>query len=202
MLTIILAVCFTANTGGTDMADPEKNEQTLKKAIFAGGCFWCMEKPYESYDGIVEVICGYTGGEKENPNYQEVSSGMSGHIEAVEVTYDPSKIDYNKLLDIFWRQIDPTDPGGQFGDRGEQYKTAIFYHDDEQKQLAERSKQDLEGSGKFDKPIATKIIKASAFYKAEEYHQDYYKKQPVHYKSYYLNSGRGPFLQQTWGDEK
>ena len=181
------------------MEKANRPSKELKKATFAGGCFWCMEKPYESYEGIVEVISGYTGGKSENPTYSEVSSGGSGHVEAVQVSYDPSVISYEKLLDIFWRQIDPTDPGGQFADQGYQYTTAVFYHDDEQKQLAEQSKQDLADSKKFDKPIVTRIVEVAPFFKAEEYHQDYYKKNPVHYNSYRHGSGRGPFLEKTWG---
>ena len=175
--------------------------QELKKATFAGGCFWCMEKPYESYEGIVEVVSGYTGGKQKDPTYGEVSSGSTGHVESVQVTYDPAIISYEKLLDIFWKQIDPTDPGGQFADRGHQYTTAIFYHDDEQKRLAERSKRDLADSKKFDGPIVTKIVEATPFYKAEDYHQDYYKKHPVHYNSYRQGSGRGPFLKRKWGKD-
>lgn len=181
------------------MEKTKGNSQDLKKATFAGGCFWCMEKPYESYEGIAEVVSGYTGGKLKNPTYGEVSSGSTEHVEAVQVTYDPSKISYRELLDIFWKQIDPTDSGGQFADRGHQYTTAIFYHDDQQKQLAERSRQDLIDSKKFDKPIVTKIIKMTPFFKAEEYHQDYYKKHPIHYNSYRNGSGRGPFLKKTWG---
>jgi len=173
-----------------------------KQATFAGGCFWCMEKPYEAYDGILEVISGYTGGQKENPRYGEVSSGSTNHREAVQITYYPSKITYEELLDIFWRQIDPTDSGGQFADRGAHYQTAIFYSDEEEKKLAEKSKQDLEDSKKFDLPIATEIIQSSPFYMAEEYHQDYYKKNPAHYNSYYAGSGRKAYLQKTWKKEK
>ena len=171
----------------------------LKEATFAGGCFWCMEKPYEQYDGIQSVISGYTGGRKGDPTYEEVSSGRTGHVEAVQITYDPDRITYEELLGIFWRQIDPTDDGGQFADRGEQYMTAIFYHDGEQKTLAEISKKKLEDSKKFDKPIATKIIQYTKFYPAEDYHQDYYKKDPVRYDSYYQFSGRGPYLKKVWG---
>jgi len=201
---ILLALIFLTAYGFTGWAEErmekaKSDSSDLKKATFAGGCFWCMEKPYESYEGIVEVISGYTSGKLKNPTYTEVSSGSTGHVEAVEVTYDPSKIPYTKLLDIFWRQIDPTDSGGQFADRGHQYTTAIFYHDDEQKQLSEQSKQDLMESKKFDQPIVTKIIEATPFFAAEEYHQDYYKKQPVHYDSYRHGSGRGPFLKKTWG---
>ena len=146
-------------------------------ATFAGGCFWCMEKPFEEITGVVSVVSGYTGGKEENPTYEEVSSGTTGHVEAVEITYDPSQVDYKTLLDIFWKQVDPTDPGGQFVDRGGQYGTAIFYHSSEQKKLAEESKNELETSGKFSKPVVTKIIEASNFYPAEEYHQDYYEKK-------------------------
>ena len=174
-------------------------QKGLKTATFAGGCFWCMEKPYEQYDGIQSVISGYTGGRKGDPTYEEVSSGRTGHVEAVQITYDPDRITYEELLGIFWRQIDPTDDGGQFADRGEQYMTAIFYHDGEQKTLAEISKKKLEDSKKFDKPIATKIIQYTKFYPAEDYHQDYYKKDPVRYDSYYQFSGRGPYLKKVWG---
>jgi len=161
--------------------------------------FGAWKKPYEQYEGVSEVISGYTGGQEDDPSYAEVSSGATGHVEAVEVTYDPNKITYEKLIDIFWRQIDPTDPGGQFADRGDHYKTAIFYKDDQEKQIAEQSKKSLADSKKFDQPIATKILKASKFFKAEEYHQDYYKKNAAHYNSYRQGSGRGPFLEKVWG---
>ncbi len=174
----------------------------VETATFAGGCFWCMEPPFEKKEGVLEVVSGYTGGDEIDPTYEEVSAGRTRHVEAVRIRYDPSRTTYSEILDIFWRQIDPTDLGGQFADRGSQYKTAIFYHNDEQKRLAEKSKKDLEESGKFDKPIVTKILEASEFYKAEEYHQDYYKKDPLRYKSYRFYSGREPFLQKMWGDEK
>ena len=172
-----------------------------EKATFAGGCFWCMETPFEKLDGVTEVISGYTGGKKVNPTYEEVSYGGTGHLESVQIIYDPSKITYSELLDVFWKQIDPTDPNGQFVDRGSQYRSAIFYHNDEQKGLAEKSKEELDESGKFGKPIVTEIIMASAFYKAEEYHQDYYKKNPIRYKFYRYNSGRDQYLKKIWGDE-
>ncbi len=175
--------------------------EMYKEAIFAGGCFWCMEKPFEKMDGVKEVISGYTGGHERNPTYNEVSAGTSGHYEAVKIVYDPSYVTYKDLLPIFWRQIDPTDAGGQFADRGPQYKTAIFYVDDEQKKLAEESKKELEGSGKFNKPIVTPILKAGEFYKAEEYHQDYYKTNPERYKRYRKGSGRDQYLKNTWGDK-
>ncbi len=174
-------------------------EPKLEKATFAGGCFWCMEPPFEKLKGVNEVISGYTGGHKATPTYEEVSSGTTGHVEAIEVFYDPSQITYSELLDVFWRQIDPTDPGGQFVDRGEQYRTVIFYHTDEQKRLAEKSKENLEKSGRFKKPIVTEIFPASKFYRAEEYHQDYYKKSSFKYKYYRFRSGRDQYLKKIWG---
>ncbi|HSA79131.1 MAG TPA: peptide-methionine (S)-S-oxide reductase MsrA [Nitrospirota bacterium] len=174
----------------------------LEKAIFAGGCFWCMVPPFEKLDGVREVISGYTGGHKVNPTYEEVSSGTTGHVEAVEVTYDTTKVTYEKLLDVFWRQINPTDAGGQFVDRGSSYKSAIFYNNEEQKKLAEKSKKELERSGRFDKPIVTEIRPAGPFYRAEEYHQDYWKKNPIRYKFYRYNSGRDQYLGKIWGKEE
>lgn len=172
------------------------------KATFAGGCFWCMEHPFEKLDGVVGVVSGYTGGHKEDPTYEEVSSGRTGHMEAVEIRYDPSKITFTQLLDVFWKQIDPTDPGGQFVDRGGQYGTAVFYHSEEQRIAAEKSKQELARSGRFGKPIVTEIKAAERFYEAEGYHQDYYKKNPIRYKYYRYNSGRDPYLKSKWGDEQ
>jgi peptide methionine sulfoxide reductase msrA/msrB len=171
----------------------------LEKATLAGGCFWCMEHPFEKLEGVLEVISGYTGGHKDNPTYEEVSSGMTGHLEAIEITYDPSRISYSEILDIFWKQIDPTDSGGQFVDRGQQYRSAIFYHSEEQKALAEKSKSELNKSGRYKNPIVTEIIKASKFYKAEDYHQDYSKKNPIRYKYYRYNSGRDQYLKRVWG---
>ena len=174
------------------------SESKLSKATFAGGCFWCIESPFEELDGVKNVISGYIGGHTKNPTYKEVSSGSTGHFEAVEITFDESIISYNKLLNLFWIQIDPTDEGGQFSDRGTQYKTAIFYHDQNQKRLAEESKNSLDESGKFNNPIVTSIIKASAFYLAEDYHQDYYKKCPLDYNRYKKGSGREDFIKKTW----
>jgi peptide methionine sulfoxide reductase msrA/msrB len=174
----------------------------LGKATFAGGCFWCMEPPYEKIDGVKEVISGYTGGHKKNPTYEEVSSNITGHAEAVQITYDASKISYEELLDIFWRQIDPTDPGGQFVDRGSSYRTAIFYHSEEQKVLAHQSREAMEKSGRFGKPIVTEIVPASIFYRAEDYHQDYYINHKVRYKYYRYFSGRDQYLDKIWGNEK
>ncbi len=176
-------------------------QNKLEKATFAGGCFWCMEPPFEQLNGVKEVISGYTGGFKKNPTYEEVSYGKTGHMEAIQVTYDPSIITYEKLLDVFWMQIDPTDTNGQFVDRGSQYRTAIFYHTQEQKRLAEESKREIKESGRFDKPIVTEIIKASTFYKAEDYHQDYYKTCPIKYNDYKKSSGRASFIEEKWSDK-
>jgi peptide methionine sulfoxide reductase msrA/msrB len=175
-------------------------ETKLDKATFAGGCFWCMEPPYEKLDGVKDVISGYTGGHDTDPTYEEVSSGRTGHVEAVEIIYDPAKISYEELLDVYWRQINPTDSGGQFVDRGSQYRTAIFYHSEEQKALAEKSKKALSESGLFDKPIVTEILPAGPFYRAEEYHQDYYKKNPIRYKLYRFTSGRDQYLNRIWAE--
>lgn len=161
-----------------------------------------MQPVFEKMDGVKSVVAGYTGGSEESPTYEEVSSGKTGHREAVEVTYDPSRVKYEDLLDVFWQNIDPTDAGGQFADKGSQYKTAIFYHTDEQKNTAEKSRSSLEKSGKFNKPVATQIIKASAFYPAEEYHQEYYKKNPVRYEMYKKGSGREDFIKKTWSGKK
>jgi peptide methionine sulfoxide reductase msrA/msrB len=168
-------------------------------ATFAGGCFWCVESAFEGIPGVISVVSGYTGGSKVNPTYEEVSSGTTGHAEAVQVTYDSKKVTYRQLLDVFWKQIDPTDRGGQFVDRGSQYRSGIFYHSDEQKRLAEESKAALAKSGRYDKPVITEITRAGTFYPAEEYHQDYYKKSPVRYKFYRHNSGRDQYLQKIWG---
>lgn len=177
----------------------QERSSTVEKATFAGGCFWCMEPPYKDKDGVKDVVSGYTGGHVENPTYQEVSTGATGHYEAVQITFDPDIITYEELLDIFWRQIDPTDPGGSFADRGPQYRTAIFYHNPEQKRLAEESKGALDESGKFADPIVTEILQAAPFYEAEDYHQNFYLKNPRHYKSYRANSGRKDFIEGNWG---
>jgi len=171
-------------------------------ATFAGGCFWCMEPPFEQLNGVVDVVPGYTGGHKANPTYRDVSSGTTGHLEAVQIIYDKDVIDYSKLLDVFWRQIDPTDDGGAFVDRGSQYRSAIFYHDDLQRQLAEQSKKTLAASKLFDKPIVTRIVHAEKFYPAEDYHQDFYKNFKKRYKEYRNHSGRDDFLQKTWNNSK
>ena len=169
-----------------------------KLATFAGGCFWCMVGPFEQLAGVQSVISGYTGGHKENPTYEEVCSDTTGHVEAVQIEYDPDKTSYKELLNIFWQQIDPTDQGGQFNDRGESYQTAIFYHDEEQRTLAETSKDELDKEGPFQQPIVTPILPAKTFYKAEEHHQDYHKKNQFHYLLYRKGSGREAFIQEHW----
>ncbi len=182
----------------TDTYAEEDQAMKQEKAIVAGGCFWCTESVFKNVPGVINAVSGYTGGDTKDPSYHEVGSGDTGHFEAVEVTFDPSQISYEQVLDIFWRDIDPTDAGGQFADRGSQYHTAIFYLNEDQRRIAEESKKKLEGSGIFDKPIATKIFKASTFYPAEEYHQDYSEKQPDHYKQYRVGSGREQFVKEKW----
>jgi len=171
------------------------------EATFAGGCFWCMEGPFEKLDGVDEVYSGYTGGPEKNPTYGQVSSGKTGHTEAVRVIYDPAKVDYKVLVETFWRSMDPTDAGGQFADRGPHYRPAIFFHSEEQKEVALASKAALEASGKFDKPIVVPVQPAEDFWVAEDYHQDYYKTNEGHYKRYRRGSGREGFLKEVWGDE-
>ncbi|MCQ2009969.1 peptide-methionine (S)-S-oxide reductase MsrA [Sporolactobacillus sp. STSJ-5] len=173
-----------------------------EKATFAGGCFWCMVQPFDQEPGIVDVVSGYTGGHVENPTYREVCYGKTGHAEAVQITFDPDVFPYAKLLELYWQQIDPTDRKGQFHDRGSQYRTAIFYHSDEQKALAEASKKALEESGRFRKPIVTEIVPAEPFYPAEDVHQNYYRKDPMSYKLYRQNSGREDFIAKHWSVKK
>lgn len=172
--------------------------ESYELATFAGGCFWCMVTPFEEQPGIIRVVSGYTGGHKENPTYREVCSDTTGHYEAVQITFDPALFPYSRLVELFWQQIDPTDPGGQFGDRGDSYRTAIFYHSEEQRRIAEESRQALAASGRFEKPIATQILPAGPFYPAEEYHQEYHKKNPEHYKRYRVGSGREAFIKRHW----
>jgi len=172
-----------------------------KTAVFAGGCFWCMEPPFKELKGVVEVTAGYTGGSTENPTYEQVTSGKTGHYEAVRVVYDPERITYGELLDVFWRQIDPTDNGGQFADRGTQYFTAIFYQDEEQRKIAEESRRMLNEAAIFDRPVVTAVLPAKPFYPAEEYHQDYARKNVLHYSMYKTGSGRAGFQKKTWEDK-
>ena len=175
--------------------------QKTSTAVFAGGCFWCTESDFEKVDGVIEAISGYSGGHIANPTYKQVSRGLTGHVEAVKVVYDPAKISYEKLLEVFWRHVDPTDGEGQFVDRGSQYRSVNFYANEEEKRLAETSKKILATSGRFNKPIATEILPLDTFYPAEDYHQDYYKKNSVRYRWYRYGSGRDQFLKKVWADK-
>jgi peptide methionine sulfoxide reductase msrA/msrB len=173
-----------------------------EKATFAGGCFWCMEAPFDALDGVTEVVSGYSGGEQADPNYEQVASGQTTHLESIQVTFDPDKVTYATLLEIYWRQIDPTDDGGQFVDRGQHYRSAIFYHNDNQREVAERSKAALEASGRYPSAIVTQIRPFTAFYPAEEYHQEFYRRSSARYTSYRYHSGRDQYLDQVWGKER
>ena len=175
--------------------------QEYKIATFAGGCFWCMEQPFDEMEGVISTISGYTGGTEKNPTYEQVSRGKTTHCEAVQVTYDPKKVSYEDLLRTFWRNINPVQEDGQFYDRGPHYRTEIFVHDETQKQLAEKSKKELDESGKFNSPIVTEITMFTVFYPAEEYHQNYYQKNALHYSKYKKGSGREDYIKQTWGNE-
>jgi peptide-methionine (S)-S-oxide reductase len=196
--TLWLAGAVAGGIAGVAAADSPK----VATATFAGGCFWCMEPPFDKLDGVVSTTSGYTGGTKANPTYEEVSSGGTGHIEAVQIVYEPAKISYETLLDVFWRNIDPLTPNAQFCDHGDQYRSALFVHDDEQWRLAEASKAALEGSKRFAKPIVTEILPAATFWPAEEYHQDYYKKNPIRYHFYRTRCGRDARLQELWGMDR
>jgi peptide-methionine (S)-S-oxide reductase len=182
------------------IAPTTQDKPELAKATFAGGCFWCMEPPYDAIDGVVSTTSGYIGGHVDNPSYEMVSSGGTGHTEAMQVVYDPAKVSYQQLLDVFWINIDPTDANGQFCDRGSQYRSGIFYHDEEQRKLAEASKIKLETSGRLAKPVVTEITEAPTFYAAEEYHQDYYQRHAFRYKLYRRGCGRDRVLQKLWGE--
>ena len=175
-------------------------EAELARATFAGGCFWCMEPPFDEIDGVVSTTSGYSGGAEKDPTYKQVSAGRTGHAEVVQVLYDPAKVGYAELLEVFWRNIDPTTADRQFCDRGSQYRTAIFYHDEEQRSLAEASKRRIEEGGRITAPIVTEITALTAFYPAEEYHQDFYEKNPVHYKRYRAGCGRDETLRRIWGE--
>jgi peptide-methionine (S)-S-oxide reductase len=195
-----LILTWTAGSDSSPLETVQKNgEAEWATATFAGGCFWCMEPPFDELDGVHETISGYTGGRSANPTYEQVSSGGTGHLEALQIRYDPEKISYSELLEVFWRNVNPTDPAGQFCDRGSQYRTAIFYHTDEQRKLAEESKRKLEQSGLLPKSVVTPIEPASEFYAAEDYHQDYYKKDPIRYKLYRMGCGRDRVLRDLWG---
>jgi peptide methionine sulfoxide reductase msrA/msrB len=198
LLTVITFVFSFAAKGESKKGEIKMEKEVLEKATFAGGCFWCIESAFDETEGVKEAISGYTGGKAKNPTYVDVCSGKTGHYEAVQVTFDTTKVTYKELVEVFWQQIDPTDPTGQFADKGSQYKTVIFYHNEQQKKIAEESKKKLEKSGKFDKPIVTEIKEATEFYPAEDYHQDYYKKCPVRYQNYKVGSGRESFLKKVW----
>ncbi len=197
-LIIVTFVLPLVASGDSKKGETKMEKEIFEKATFAGGCFWCIESAFDELEGVKEAVSGYTGGKTKNPTYPEVCSGKTGHYEAVQVTFDSNKITYRELVEIFWQQIDPTDREGQFADKGTQYKTAIFYHNDKQRKIAEESKKTLEESGKFDKPIATEIKEAAEFYPAEDYHQDYYKTCPIKYQNYKVGSGRESFLKRTW----
>jgi peptide methionine sulfoxide reductase msrA/msrB len=191
---IVFTACLIL-TGGI-----QAMENKTETATFAGGCFWCMVHPFDTYAGVSKVVSGYAGGTGKNPTYEDYAK--KGYVEAVQITFDPSVISYERLLDIFWKQIDPTDAGGEFVDRGPQYRSAIFYHNNAQKEAALKTKQELASSGKFNKPIVTEILPFTNFYPAEDYHQDYYKKNPVKYKYYRFNAGRDQFLNKVWKDQR
>jgi peptide methionine sulfoxide reductase msrA/msrB len=206
MLMLLVAAALLA-AGFTDSQPKEKSgrgatmpetQKNFKTATLAGGCFWCVEADFEKLPGVIEAVSGYTGGRGDNPTYGDYA--QKGHVEAVQVIYDPAKISYQQLLDYFWRHVDPTDAGGQFVDRGAQYRSVIFYHDAEQKRLAEESRQALAKSKRFSKPIVTEILPLTKFYRAEDYHQDYYRTHAVKYKYYRWNSGRDQFIRKVWGE--
>jgi peptide-methionine (S)-S-oxide reductase len=205
LITILTGIFLLALGVMTMVPADEKSRKApappelYAKATFAGGCFWCMEPPFDKLKGVISTTSGYTGGHKEDPTYDEVSMGRTGHAESVEILYDPAQISYVRLLDVFWHNIDPTTPNQQFVDYGPQYRTSIFYHNEGQKRLAEESKAALEKSGRFGKQIVTEIVPASAFYPAEEYHQDFYKKSSARYGFYRFNSGRDQYLKRIWG---
>ncbi len=193
-----VAMAATGPDQGANMTD-QANRQMV--ATFAGGCFWCVESDFEKVPGVTKVISGYSGGHVANPTYKQVSAGGTGHVEAVQIYYNPAEVSYEQLLDVLWRHIDPTDTGGQFVDRGSQYRSVIFYHDEQQRELAEKSKQALQKSGRFDKPIVTEVLPFKAFFVAEDYHQDYYKTHAIRYKYYRWHSGRDQFLEKVWSKE-
>jgi len=194
-MTIILLISNIVSAQEAGMQGTQ-----LEKATFAGGCFWCMQPFFDNTKGVVKTTVGYTGGHEANPSYEDVSSGQTGHAESIEIIFDPKVVSYEKLLDLFWHNIDPTQVNGQFVDEGTQYRSAIFYHSDEQKRIAEASKKALGLSGRFDKPIVTEIVPASPFYPAEEYHQKYYLKSTFQYNMYHDNSGRHEYEEKVWGN--
>lgn len=201
-LGVLGSSSLIASPDNESTAEMNRGGHELATATLAGGCFWCMEHPFEKLDGVVAVISGYTDGHVKNPTYKQVTSGQSGHVEAVQIKFDPRKISFNGLMDVFWRQIDPTDDGGSFVDRGQHYRSVIFFHDEAQRKIAETSKRELDVSGIYSKPIVVPIKPAKVFYSAEEYHQDYYKKNPIRYAYYRHRSGRDQYLKKIWGDNE
>jgi peptide-methionine (S)-S-oxide reductase len=198
---LALAAIVTKGGGARSEMTPTPTDGKRAVATFAGGCFWCMQPPFEKLEGVISTTAGYTGGWKKDPTYEGVSSGTTGHAESVQVIYDPTRITYQALLEVFWHNIDPVAVDRQFCDTGRQYRSAIFYHDETQHRLAEESKKALEASGRFHRPIATEIVKASTFYPAEKNHQDYYKKNPIRYKFYRFSCGRDKRLREVWGKD-
>jgi peptide-methionine (S)-S-oxide reductase len=194
-----LVTATVATADGPRAARAQPSAERYEKATFAGGCFWCMEPPFDELPGVISTTSGYTGGQKKNPTYEEVSAGGTGHAESVEILFDPAKITYQQLLDVFWKNIDPISKDRQFCDVGTQYRSAIFYHSEEQQRLALASKKAIEDSGRFKQPIVTEIVAAAPFFRAEEYHQDYYKKNPIRFKYYKFGCGRERRLEQLWG---
>ena len=194
LLILIIPILIILNQ--LTMVSPKEQKENLEIATLAGGCFWCIEASYEDLEGVHKAISGYTGGEEKNPTYKEVSSGLTGHKEAVQIKFDPNIISYKEILDLFWRQIDPLDDEGQFSDKGPQYRTAIFYHNEEQRKIAEESKKEIQK--KFEKKVVTEILEAKEFYQAEDYHQDYSQKKSIPYKLYKLGSGRESKLDELW----
>lgn len=199
---IVLTLYLFAPLVFTDEMTVATNEKNTSIATFAGGCFWCMEPPFDKLDGVISTTSGYTGGHTKNPTYQQTSSGRTGHTEAIQIVFNKEKINYKELLYIFWRNIDPTVADRQFCDKGNQYRAEIFYHDNEQRQLALESKTELNKKKTFPQPIVTQVTRATTFYPAEEYHQDYYKKNPIRYKYYRYSCGRDKRLKELWGDER
>jgi methionine-S-sulfoxide reductase len=205
VLLALITLGLVAVGFGVAASDSDESRDSIPDdaatATFAGGCFWCTEAAFDITEGVYEAISGYTGGSVEDPTYEQVTTGTTGHAEAVQISYDPGQISYDELLTIYWRTVDPTDAGGQNYDRGSQYRTAVFYHDDEQRALAEASREALADSGRFDDPIVTDVLEAAPFYPAEEYHQDFYLKAPEYYQAYVDGSLRYPFLEAIWGDD-
>jgi peptide-methionine (S)-S-oxide reductase len=204
LLFPVVALLTVACSGGSEAQVRQSAAPTgaaRDTAVFAGGCFWCVEEAFDAAEGVISTTSGYTGGHVANPTYKQVSAGGTGHAEVVQVVYDPARIDYQRLLNVFWRNVDPITPNRQFCDAGAQYRSAIFYQDEEQRRLAEASKRALEESGRFEEPIVTEINPGATFYPAEEYHQDYYRKNPLRYKYYKYSCGRAQRLEELWGEQ-